>query len=107
MRPYVPDQWLRMGFVGGPSRPAYAGQLGAGTLRKCAADLTAVWANVARACAPGAQLVVRFGGRSGAEIQAFVSSLEASPFKLRRVVPAGDAGAKVPDRRPNSISSPF
>lgn len=95
MRTYVPDQWLRMWFLGGAPRPAYAyaGQLGAGTLQKYAADLTAVWANVARACAPGAQLVVRFGGRSEAEIQAFASSLEASPFKLRGVVPAGDARA--------------
>ncbi len=95
MRTYVPDQWLRSWFVGGPPRPvyAYAGQLAARDLDRYAADLSAVWANVARACLPGARLVVRFGAKSGAELAAFVRSLEKSPFRVRQVVPAGNAGA--------------
>jgi SAM-dependent methyltransferase len=63
MRTYRPDQWLRNWFLGGPDHVDYGqeGQLGRGGVDALAGGLGRVWANVARACRPGAKLVVRFG----------------------------------------------
>ncbi len=93
MRTYVPDQRLRGWFLGGPAHPAYVykGQLAARTLERYTHDLSAVWANVARTCLPGAWLVVRFGMRCEAELGAYIASLGKSPFKLRAMRPAGNA----------------
>ncbi len=64
MRTYLPDQWLRYWFLGGPARVSYQaeGQLEHTSPERFAEQLGAVWKNVARACADGARLVVRFGG---------------------------------------------
>ena len=64
MRTYVPDQWLRYWFVGGPSAVPYqfTGQLNHGSPDVFAKDLALVWANVARSCKRGARMVIRFGG---------------------------------------------
>jgi hypothetical protein len=64
MRTYVPDQWLRNWFLGGPEKVAYknANQLTHQSPESFAAQLGEVWASVARACADGARMVIRFGG---------------------------------------------
>jgi hypothetical protein len=64
MRTYVPDQWLRYWFLGGPPAPTYQhpDQLSHGSASEFANQLAGVWANVARACLPGARLMIRFGG---------------------------------------------
>src|ERR1051325_4338976 len=63
MRTYVPDQWLRYWFVGGPAQVVYrfARQLRHESPEVFAHDLSKVWRNVADACKPGARLVARFG----------------------------------------------
>jgi hypothetical protein len=62
MRTYRPDQWLRNWFLGGESHVEYAqeGQL-AHHVDKFTDELAAVWRAVARRCAPGARLIIRFG----------------------------------------------
>jgi hypothetical protein len=64
MRTYVPDQWLRYWFLGGPAAVTYrhADQFTHTSAAEFARQLAAVWANVARACLPGARMVIRFGG---------------------------------------------
>ena len=64
MRTYVPDQWLRQWFLGGPDQVDYSstGQLAHGDPEEFASQLRAVWNNAAEACRSGARLVCRFGG---------------------------------------------
>ncbi len=64
LRTYVPDQWLRLWFLGGPPRPVYRApqQLQHRSPEAFAQQLARVWDRVAEACAPGAHLYVRFGG---------------------------------------------
>src|SRR5262249_30565124 len=49
MRTYVPDQWLRYWFLGGPPAPTYQhpDQLSHGSASEFAEQLAVVWANVA------------------------------------------------------------
>jgi hypothetical protein len=64
LRTYVPDQWLRYWFLGGPPHVEYRqnGQLSHGSPEDFSAQLALVWRRVAEACGEGARLVVRFGG---------------------------------------------
>jgi hypothetical protein len=70
MRSYVPDQWLRNWFLGGPADVPYTtrGQVRHG-VDEFASDLAQVWQRCAKQCAAGARLIVRFGalpsGREG------------------------------------------
>ncbi|GAW94366.1 DNA methyltransferase [Calderihabitans maritimus] len=63
MRSYLPDQWLRYWFLGGPSTVTYSLE---GQIPHCSEDefvrgLANVWKRVASVCAPNARLIVRFG----------------------------------------------
>lgn len=64
MRTYIPDQWLRSWFLGGPSKVSYtmSGQMTHRSPDSFARDLAKVWQNVAQAASPGARMVIRFGG---------------------------------------------
>lgn len=64
MRTYIPDQWLRYWFLGGPSDVSYTcdSQLVHSSPTAFAEGLAEVWRNAAVACADGARLAVRFGG---------------------------------------------
>lgn len=64
MRTYIPDQWLRHWFVGGPDIVDYTNknQVIHSSPDDFAADLRQVWRNVAAACSDEARLVIRFGG---------------------------------------------
>jgi hypothetical protein len=63
MRMYIPDQWLRYWFVGGPPTVSYRAdrQLAHSSAEAYVTQLGTVWFNVARQCERGAHLVVRFG----------------------------------------------
>jgi hypothetical protein len=66
MRTYVPDQWLRAWFVGGPPQVPYAaGTVGQITLQPSQLAFTSAlamtWRAVARRSHMGAKLAVRFG----------------------------------------------
>jgi len=62
MRTYVPDQWLRNWFMGGPAYVEYAhkDQLSHHKV-DFLKDLSTIWKNCASACAPRAKMRIRFG----------------------------------------------
>ena len=64
---YLPDQWIRNWFLGGPSVVDYTseGQLSHSSRDRFVADLREVWANAGAHCRPGAKLVIRFGAIGG------------------------------------------
>jgi hypothetical protein len=67
MRTYVPDQWLRDWFLGGPAHVDYrppAGELSHRSPAEFVSQLSSVWRNVRRVAAEDALLVIRFGGIS-------------------------------------------
>lgn len=63
MRTYIPDQWLRSWFVGGPASVDYstARQIQHTSLDGFTSQLRTVWENVGTVCRPEARLVMRFG----------------------------------------------
>lgn len=63
MRTYLPDQWLRSWFLGGPAHVDYAAPtpLASVDRGRFVRGLAEVWRAVARRCLPGAGLVIRFG----------------------------------------------
>jgi hypothetical protein len=65
MKTYIPDQWLRNWFLGGPSQVEYSNswQLEHRSPEGFADDLCKVWRNVAAAASSEARMVVRFGSR--------------------------------------------
>jgi hypothetical protein len=65
MRTYVPDQWLRNWFLGGPPEVVYEqspGELAHTDPDDFASSLAKVWKAAAEVCADGARLLCRFGG---------------------------------------------
>lgn len=94
---YVPDQWLRNWFVGGPAEVAYTtkGQLPHNGLHTFEAGLKKVWINAAAHSAQGANLVVRFGAINDRRIDsphAIVRrSLSGTPWRVVLARPAGTA----------------
>lgn len=95
---YVPDQWIRNWFVGGPPDVVYeaGAQLGRGSEVDFTQALRTVWNRVSQASREGAKLVVRFGAlpsmpTNPAEVIA--DSLLGTPWVLREVRPAGLATA--------------
>ncbi|MCL6580941.1 MAG: hypothetical protein K6U08_04900 [Firmicutes bacterium] len=115
MRTYVPDQWLRNWFLGGPADVAYEfdGQLSHRSPERFVEDLATVWRNVAAAPRPGARLVVRFGGirdRKASPRELLVASLRASgSWQLETVfptAPASRAGRQASQFRLPDLSEP-
>lgn len=101
MRTYVPDQWLRNWFVGGPPEVPYGsdGQLTRQPNQVAfASALAEVWRAVANRCTPEGRLVIRFGA---------LPSTKVSPEKL--VIASlreAQVGWLVRDVRPVGIPSP-
>jgi hypothetical protein len=96
MYTYVPDQWLRNWFLGGPAEVQYVspGQMQHTGPERYAAQLRNVWSNLSHVCRPRARLVIRFGGIRGrtvdpAELIKF--SLKDSGWKLATLCCAGTA----------------
>lgn len=97
MRTYVPDQWLRAWFLGGPSavdyRPADE-DVRHSSPGDFVSDLRLVWQRLAERATSDARMVVRFGGindRKADHMELLKMSLANSGWRLRTVVPAGDA----------------
>ena len=63
LRTYIPDQWIRNWFLGGPPTVDYSaeGQLSHSSRDNFISDLQQVWANIGTHCRTGATLVTRFG----------------------------------------------
>jgi len=114
MRTYIPDQWLRNWFVGGPG---YVDYTNAGQINHISPDvfiqqLSQVWQNVAGACRVGARLVIRFGGirdRKANPLDLIKRSLCETPWKLVTRCDAGTShrGKRQADSFLRSKSKPI
>ena len=96
MRTYVPDQWLRLWFLGGGDQVGYGqeGQLQHGSPEMFAADLHRVWRHCAKRAAPQARLVIRFGGindRHADPMEILQLSLRDSGWRIQTRIAAGTA----------------
>jgi hypothetical protein len=96
LRTYVPDQWLRNWFLGGPAHVdySYGIQLSHRTLDVFVADLKKVWQNVADVSDDHARLVFRFGAINDRLLDprdVIFQSLKDTPWRLRTIVDAGTA----------------
>jgi hypothetical protein len=96
MRTYIPDQWLRLWFLGGPSVVDYSHgtQINHGSPEAFSEGLRQVWRNAATVCADDACLVIRFGGiadRAAEPLDLLKSSLHDSGWRIQKVRPAGTA----------------
>lgn len=96
MRTYIPDQWLRNWFVGGPFEIDYrtSPQVSHANPEMFAADLNTVWRNAARCSRDEAKLIIRFGGipdRKEDPRQIVKSSLQDSGWRVQTIKEAGTA----------------
>lgn len=96
MRTYIPDQWLRNWFVGGPETVNYTSrnQVVHSKPEDFVADLHRVWRNVGNVCADDAKLVIRFGGITGKRadpLELIKSSLIDSGWRITTIRKAGSA----------------
>ena len=97
MRTYIPDQWLRSWFLGGPAHVDYkptTRELAHSSPDTFAGDLRSVWAALATRATSDARLVVRFGGindRNVDPVDLMKESLRESGWRLTTVLNAGDA----------------
>lgn len=97
MRTYIPDQWLRNWFLGGPAEVAYkppAREIGHASAETFANDLRKVWKAIAAHSTRSSQLVIRFGGiadRDVDPVRLLKASLLDSGWRLTTAISAGDA----------------
>lgn len=96
MRTYIPDQWLRSWFIGGPSSVEYAsvGQVAHSSPEDFAGDLRQVWCNAYKACSKQANMVVRFGGIADRNVdprEIVKESLVESGWRVMTIKDAGSA----------------
>lgn len=96
MRTYIPDQWLRNWFVGGPDVVdySYCDQVVHSSPEDFAADLRQVWSNAEAVCAEDAKMVIRFGGisdRRADPLDLVKSSLRDSGWRITTIKKAGSA----------------
>lgn len=96
MRTYLPDQWLRNWFVGGPDAVDYTNlnQVVHSSPEDFAADLRQVWRNAENVCSGEAKMVIRFGGitdRRANPLDLIKNSLDESGWHIRTIRQAGSA----------------
>lgn len=96
LRTYIPDQWLRNWFVGGPDTVDYTirNQVVHSSTEAFASDLRQVWRNAANVCADNARMVIRFGGitdRRADPLSLIKGSLKESGWRISTVRKAGSA----------------
>jgi hypothetical protein len=102
MRTYLPDQWLRLWFLGGPDCVEYRqpeGQLEHLSAAHFAAEMGRVWENVASHTTEGARLIIRYGGindRAAEPMDVLKKSLVDSGWRMvtARAVPDSDSGRR-------------
>lgn len=96
MRTYIPDQWLRHWFVGGPDGVHYTNrdQVVHSSPEDFADDLRQVWRNAGDVCAVGAKMIIRFGGitdRRADPLELIKISLRESGWRITTIRKAGSA----------------
>lgn len=102
MRTYLPDQWLRLWFLGGPDYVEYRhpkGQLEHSGADHFAAEMGRVWKNVANHTTKDARLIIRYGGihdRDAVPMDVLKKSLAVSGWRIRttKAVPDSDAARR-------------
>lgn len=114
MRTYIPDQWLRNWFVGGPDTVDYTNrdQVVHSSPVDFASDLRQVWRNAENVCAEDARMVIRFGGitdRRADPLDIVKSSLANSGWRITTIRTAGSAmeGKRQADTFLRSPSKPL
>ncbi len=98
MRTYIPDQWLRNWFVGGPDVVEYTNrnQIVHSSPEEFATDLRQVWRNAEPVSTEDARLVIRFGGitdRRNNPLDLIKSSLSSTSWRIIAIKEAGPATA--------------
>lgn len=97
MRTYLPDQWIRYWFLGGPSEIDYTqpdSELSHGSQEEFASQLRKVWRNASRTCCDNAKLAIRFGGINDRKCNPIVllkDSLSESGWRITTIKSAGDS----------------
>lgn len=96
MNTYIPDQWLRSWFLGGPDQVDYTSkrQVTHSSPESFIRDLHKIWNNISKACASDAKMIIRFGGISGRHanpLELVKMSLQESAWRLSTVHSAGTA----------------
>lgn len=102
MRTYLPDQWLRLWFLGGPDYVEYRqpeAQLEHTGAAHFSAEMARVWTNVAKRAASGASLVIRFGGihdRDAEPMDVLRHSLAGTGWVMKTAhrIPDADSGRR-------------
>ncbi len=94
MRTYIPDQWLRMWFLGGKASVDYSTneQLTHSNQDDFVRDLKKVWTNLESVCDKDASLVIRFGAISDRKTnpaELIKSSLSETSWTCKTIVSAG------------------
>jgi hypothetical protein len=99
MRTYIPDQWLRSWFLGGPPLVDYehsTRELQHSSPQSFAGELRSVWSALAKKATKDARMAVRFGAlndRNADHIALLKESLRDSGWSLTTIAKAGDANA--------------
>jgi len=96
MRTYLPDQWLRLWFVGGSADVDYSmnGQIEHTSPSIFANQLKQVWQNTGFLCKPGARLIIRFGAindRKAEPLPILKESLKDTGWRIQTRKSAGYA----------------
>ena len=97
MRTYIPDQWIRNWFLGGPEHVDYNQPKGSvihSSPDEFASELRSIWRAAANISVPHARLVVRFGGICNRNIEPREianASFNESGWKISRTICAGSA----------------
>jgi hypothetical protein len=99
MRTYIPDQWLRSWFLGGPSEVDYQrapNEMQHASAEVFTSELRLVWKALATRATADAHMVVRFGSindRDVDHVTLLKDSLKDSGWVLRTITKAGDANS--------------
>ncbi len=102
MRTYLPDQWLRLWFLGGPDYVEYRqphGQLAHTGATHFSNEMNRVWKNVAGRTTKNARLIIRYGGihdREAEPMDVLKASLVDSGWRMvtAKAVPDSDSGRR-------------
>jgi len=106
MRTYIPDQWLRNWFVGGPAAVDYnkEAQISHNSIDVFSKDLEKIWRRCARLAVPKAILAIRFGAINNRVVDPEMvirKSLAKTPWTILSIRNAGVASSK--SRQANSF----
>jgi hypothetical protein len=98
MRTYIPDQWLRLWFIGGKSDVDYSNdnQLSHTHPEIFASQLRSTWENVGSSCSETTRMVIRFGGindRHVDPLSIIKLSLKETAWRIITIKQAGSADA--------------